>query len=75
MSRMVDETQSGFDVVEESQTIVINALQLRGASNEDQLLDPTIKFIYDLKMKSRDGNIRPVLNEDMLPVNAAVKEV
>ena len=75
LSRMVTGDQCEMLSSDDSQTVVINAIHLRDQNNEEQLLDPTIKCIYDLKYKSRATGIRPELTPEMFTDEVSSNEL
>jgi len=75
LSRMLDENQCVSSSFDDSQTVVINALRLCGSNNDEQLLDPTIKCIYDMKIQSRVSGIRPELTLELITPEMSEKEL
>ena len=64
LSRMVDEECFGELSVDEEQNVVINAIHLRSDINEEQMSDPNIKWIYDLKRANRLTGTAPAVSWD-----------
>ena len=64
LSRMVDESHYGEVNFDEDSNVVLNAIHLKSDfMNKQQLTDPNIKWIYDLKKESRHLGVRPLINE------------
>ena len=62
LSRMVDENKFGEISQEEEQNVVINAIHLRSDEmNNDQLSDPNIKWMFDLKTSARKTGEKPIV--------------